>query len=432
MLYLLGINHRTADLATREKLWLSDEEIRTLLSAFHRQFFEECFIVSTCNRTELYGVPLSKHSFASDTELFDAVERQMIAVKNAGEEVSPEHFYRLKDMHAAKHLMKVATGLDSMVLGDVQILNQLRQHYYLAAELKTSGAILNKLLQTAFHAGKRTKSETKISKGAVSVSYAAIDLAAKIFFDLGEKTALLIGAGETGELTARHLVSRGIGKLLITNRTLGKAETLAAELRAAAIPFDRFNEHLHNVDIVISSVNSTGFVLSKTELDAVFDNRKRSPLLIVDIGVPRNIDPEVNSIENVFLHDMDTLSRIVQQSLQRRHECIPEVNEIILDELTEFHRWHKSHAVAPILDEVRAVYESIRNEELIQHIHKFRPDDKELVEHVTKRIIHRLMQLPASELRNGKDDTPEQKEMKLRMVRKLFGLNGESHSKEKE
>jgi glutamyl-tRNA reductase len=426
MLYLIGINHKTADLDTREKLWLSDAELRNLLPAFQEEFFEECFVVSTCNRTELYGVPSRNNAYLPDEEYYRTIEQRLTGLAKPGASFNPGNFYRLKDMPAARHLLEVSTGLDSMVIGDVQILNQIRQHYNLAMELKTNGPILNKLLHVAIHSGKRTKTETEISKGAVSVSYAAVELASKIYFNLNEKTVLLIGAGETGELTAKHLVGRGIQKLLITNRTFQRSEDLARELEATAVPFEELNQNLLKADIVISSINSTGYVISKPQAAGLMSKRKHSPLLIIDLGVPRNIDPEVNSLDNIFLHDLDTMSGIVQQSMINRQKCIPDVNRIIEEELDEFSRWTRSHSVAPIVDELKSVYDIIRAEELNYHIHKFRDEDKDLVEHLTRRIVHRLVQLPAGSLRNGIDETKQQKEMKLNLVRKLFGLNGKS------
>ncbi|MFA5832193.1 MAG: glutamyl-tRNA reductase [Bacteroidota bacterium] len=422
MLYLLGINHRTADVAVREKIWFSDNEIRTFLPAVKEKFFDECFMISTCNRTELYGVTKSEILDTSVEQLTSELTKEILTTKKASPIVGEKHFYHLKDIFAVNHLFKVATGLDSMILGDVQILNQIRDHYAIAAESKVSGSVMNKLLQSAVHAGKRTKTETEISKGAVSISYAAVDLAAKIFFDLSQKTVLLIGAGETGELTAKHLVARGIGKLLITNRTLKKAEEVAATLNASPVPFESFMSTFSEVDIVISSVGATDYVLNAQQFKNINKGRRQSPLLIIDIGVPRNVDPDINKFENIFLHDLDSLSHIVEQNHARRKSCIPSVNAIMLEELTEFNRWYQSHAIAPTIDRLRELYDTIRQEELDYHIHKFSEKDKETVELVTRRIIHRLIQLPASELRNGKGDTRQQKEAKLQAIRDLFGL----------
>jgi glutamyl-tRNA reductase len=283
-----------------------------------------------------------------------------------------------------------------------------------------------------FIPAKEAKPKPRSLKGAVSVSYAAVDLAAKIYFNLDEKAALLIGAGETGELTAKHLVARGINKLFITNRTLQKAEDLASRLDAVAIPFEDLHRQMLKTDIVISSINSPGYVLTRQDVTSILQKRKHSPLLIIDIGVPRNIDPEINTIGNIFLHDMDSLSSIVEQSLHNRSKCIPEVNNIVSEELDEFERWCRSHSVVPLVDELQSIYENIRNEELNYHIHKFRNEDRDLIDHLTKRIVHRLIQLPANELRNGVNESQQQKELKISLVRKLFGLNGRTSESAKQ
>jgi glutamyl-tRNA reductase len=423
MIYLIGINHKTSDLETREKIWLSDQEIRRILPVLHQEFYEECFMVSTCNRTELYGVPAIPPDLSSPEEFLKTIESRLIHEKDPALNIPREKFFHLKDLEAVRHLLEVATGLDSLVVGDVQILNQVRQHYDLATELRSNGSIMNKMLHVAIHAGKRTKTETDISRGAVSVSYAAVELASKIYFNLEEKKALLIGAGETGELTARHLTSRGIGRLYITNRTFEKAQELATHLNAHAFPLEELDHVLSGIDILITSVSSKEYIITRKHVEGVMARRKRTPLLIIDIGVPRNVDPSLNQIENIFLHDLDTLSRVVEQSLQKRKSCIPEVERIISEELEEFNRWYQSYSVAPLVDELKDLYETIRKEELGQHIHKFSDDDKKWAEHVTRRIIHRLVQMPASELRNGKADKKEHKEQKIRMLRQIFGLN---------
>ncbi len=427
MIYQVGINHRTAEVEARERMWFSDDEIRAFLPLMNQKFFEECFMISTCNRTELYGVMKNN----GDADTADNIIEEMIRFKNAGAIVTPQHFYRLKDFFAATHLFKVATGIDSMVLGDVQILNQIRDHYAIASYIGSSGPVMNKLLQSAVHAGKRTKTETEISKGAVSISYAAVDLTAKVFFDLSQKKVLLIGAGETGELTAKHLAARGIGKLIITNRTARKAEELAQTFQATTVPFESFIDTVAEADIVISSVGATEYILTAEKLKTVMNKRTSSPLLIVDIGVPRNIDPAINSFENVFLHDLDSLSHIVEQNYARRKSCIPAVNAIMLEELNEFNRWYQSHAIAPTIDGLRDLYDAIRKEEMDVHIHKFSERDKEVVDLITRRIVHRLVQLPAAELRNGKGESRQQKEMKLQLIRELFGIRQHSHNQRK-
>ncbi|HTX18107.1 MAG TPA: glutamyl-tRNA reductase [Bacteroidota bacterium] len=422
-LIAVGINHRTAPLEVREKLWMSDEEIRKAVAELREKFFAECFIVSTCNRTELYGLYREKRDAEIHTPAdIDALKDFLVDAKGAGGTVTREHLYSMASTNAVNHLFKVASGIDSMVIGDVQILSQIKDGFNIASEQKAAGPFLHRLLQSTYHVGKRTRSETTIAEGAVSVSYAAVELANKIFSDLTKKSALLIGAGETGELTAKHLVGRGIGELLVANRTKGKAEALVASLGGKAVDFEALLPTLARVDIVVSSVTVDGYLLTKGEIGKAIKERSHKPLFLIDLGVPRNIDPEVNKIENVFLYDLDGIARIIDQNLQKRKSEIPRVSQIILEELTEFSNWHSSLQVSPTIHDLRAHFEQVRQEEVEKNINRFSGEDRELLELVTKRIINKLLHLPTTNLKNGSDESEEEKHRKLHIVRSLFGL----------
>ena len=218
-------------------------------------------------------------------------------------------------------------------------------------------------------------------------------------------------------------------KLFITNRTFKKAEEVAASLNAIPVPYNSFLATLSEVDIVISSVGATDYVLTVQQLKDIVKGRRQSPLLIIDIGVPRNIDPNINKFENVFLHDLDSLTQIVEQNHSRRRSCIPSVNAIMLEELTEFNRWYQSRAIVPTIERLHELYDTIRKEELEYHIHKFNDKDKEVIDLITRRIVTRLIHLPVSELRNGKGDSTQQREIKLQVIREMFGIHNLSHEK---
>jgi len=423
-LIAVGINHRTAPLEVREKLWMSEDEIRKAVANLKERVFAECFIVSTCNRTELYGLFKGGAEAEAQTPSdVDALKDFLVEFKSAGDAVKHEHLYHMISTNAVNHLFKVASGIDSMVIGDVQILSQIKDGFNIASEQKSTGTFLHRLLQSAYHVGKRTRSETTIAEGAVSVSYAAVELANKIFSDLSKKSALLIGAGETGELTAKHLVGRGIGELFVANRTKSKAETLVAALGGKAVDFDTILPMLSRVDIVVSSVTSDGYLLTKNDVQKALKERSHKPLFVIDLGVPRNIDPEINKMENVFLYDLDGISRIIDQNLQKRKAELPRVNEIILEELTEFSSWYNSLQVSPTIQDLRAHFEQVRQEEVEKNINRFSPEDKELVELVTKRIVNKLLHLPTTNLKNGNEESEEEKHKKLHIVRSLFGLH---------
>ena len=422
-LILTGINHRTAALDVREKLWFSDSELPRALALFKERLFSECFIVSTCNRTELYGMLDGRRNGSSLQSIADRATEILLTLKSATDAVAPAHLYHLFGYKAAAHLFKVAGGIDSMVVGDIQILNQIKGHYNLAVNEHTTGTLLNRLVQTSLHVGKRVRTETTICEGAVSVSYVAVELANKIFSNLSEKRALLIGAGETGELTAKNLAARGIASLSIANRTRSKAEDLARELGGTLVEFDQIETALTSVDVLISSVASPGYILSADQARRALRARSNSPLLIIDIGVPRNVDPEVDKLENVFLHDLDSLSMIVVRNLQRRKAEIAAVNAIVLEELGGLKRWFESLQVGPTISDLHELFEAVRSEEVKKHINRFSPADKELIELITRRIVNKLLHVPTTNLKNGDDGSSEERHKRIHTIRSLFGLH---------
>ena len=417
----IGINHRTAPLEVREKLWFSAEEMRTTLPLIRERWFSECFMVSTCNRTEIYGIPSISNG---NLPAVESLGQFLIDAKSAEGHVSRNHLYSLHSASAVNHLFRVASGIDSMVVGDVQILSQLKEGFNLAQEKKTIGIFLNRLVQSAYRVGKRVRTESRIGEGAISISYAAVELASKIFENLSKKSALLVGAGETGELTARHLTGKGIGKLLITNRTRSKAQDLIASLGGSVADFDQLTNTMTEVDIVITSVESPQPIVTASQLSDVMKRRSNKPLFIIDIGVPRNVEPSANAIENLFLHDLDALLGIVDQNLEKRKSEIPTVNAIILEELKEFYAWYSSLEVNPTIADLHAHFEQIRQGEIAKHVNRFSSaNDKELLELVTKRIVHKLLHVPTTMLKNGHEEPDEVKRKRIHILRTLFGLN---------
>lgn len=309
-----------------------------------------------------------------------------------------------------------------MIIGDIQILGQVKNHYAIAVTNDTIGPYLNRLVQTALHVGKRVRTETTIAKGAVSVSYAAVELATKIFSNLSDKKILLIGAGETGELTAKNLVDRGVASLFISNRTRSRADELATKLTGMVIPFDGLGIVIHEMDVVISSVTASNVVDTRMIRNAM-KARANTPMLLIDLGVPRNFDPAINSLENAFLYDLDSLSKIVSQNLERRRGEITAVSTIILEELTALRRWFESLQVGPTISDLRDYFESVRADEVRKHVHKFGAQDREMLELVTKRIINKLLHGPSMSLKGGNGESAEERHQRISMVRNLFGLH---------
>ncbi|HUI11012.1 MAG TPA: glutamyl-tRNA reductase [Bacteroidota bacterium] len=428
-LHAIGISHNTAALEIRERMWLSDDEIRAALprlkSAKH---FDECVLVSTCNRTELYG--LSTGEGPDD----GTMTRLLLEAKGTPAEVGPGHFAATRAGRAVQHLFRVAAGIDSMVIGDIQILGQIKDAFALARESGTMGPVLSRLMQATLHVGKRVRTETSICEGAVSVSYAAVELASKIYADLSRKSVLLIGAGETGELTLRHLQGKGIGRVVVANRTREKAEALAGAFGGAVVEYDRLVEALRSVDVVITSVASPSYVVGPDEVHRVMRQRSNNPLFIIDIGVPRNVHPGAGKIDNVFLYDIDALSSIVDRNLEKRKGEIPKVTRIIREELASFFRWQNSLEVGPTIQEFRQQVESIRAEEVRKNVNRFRAEDRELLELVTRRIVNKILHGPTAALKQEAESGGHADALlnRVNVLRELFGLgrNGEAPREE--
>jgi glutamyl-tRNA reductase len=400
----------------RERLWFSAEEIRAALPHLKSLGFSECVLYSTCNRTEVYA--FSEKGEEQSALLVDFLRAQ----KGATGSVPASHFFSHVSNGAAEHLFRVASGIDSMIVGDVQILAQVKEGYTLAQESGTAGFFMNKLFQQAFHVGKRARSESLVSEGAISVSYAAVELAQRIFDDLSRKKALIIGAGETAQLTAKHLVGHGIGSLFITNRTAERAENLARMFGGTTIPFDNFCDRLADIDIIISSVQSDRHVLTSKDIKLIDKGRHHGTLFLIDLGVPRNIDPFAKELENVFLYDLDSLNIMVGENIARRRAEVPKIQSIIEDELTELYKWHMSLEATPTIAALTELVERIRSEEVAKNINRFEEKDRELLEIISKRIINKIFHTPITNLRNGHDSNLSDRLQKISVIRKLFGI----------
>jgi glutamyl-tRNA reductase len=414
----IGISHATASVEIREKMWMSVDEIREALSRLHRTFFRECVILSTCNRTEVYGI-------TPEQTVDDAGLRNfLIEFKAAHGLVTPGHFFGNYAGGAVHHLFRVAAGIDSMVVGDVQILSQVKEAFQIAQEMELLGPVTNRLMQATLHVGKRARSETAISEGAISVSYAAVELASKIFEDLSRKSALMIGAGETGELTARHLVGKGIGDLLVANRTRARAEALVEQLGGRVVDYESIADALRTADIVITSVTSPSYIVAPADVQKVMKQRSNNPLFIIDIGVPRNVDPAARKIDNVFLYDIDNLNAIVDRNRELRSAEIPRVTSIIREEVSEFFRWYNGLQVGPAIQELRETLEAIRREEVEKNINRFSPDDRELLQLVTRRIVNKILHNPMAALKEGAGSGPGgETSHRIKTLRDLFGMS---------
>lgn len=420
----ISINHKTSPLELREAVHLTRDEIVEFIPTL-RNILSDGVIISTCNRTEIFGF---SHSHGLDT---NPLIESLIAFKpNLG--IKNEHFTKYFSCGAVKHIFSVATGIDSLIIGDSQILGQVKEAFEISEDLDFSGTILRRVFDTATKVGKRAIKESTIGEGAVTVSYAAVQVVEKIFSSLDKKSALVIGAGETGELAAIHLRDKGVGKITISNRTIERAEKLAEKVHGEIIPFQFLNEQLNNYDIIISATSSDNFIVSLKDVQAAMKKRRGAPIVMMDIAVPRDIDPEVKKIDNVFYHDMDSLKIIVDQNMQKRKDQLPLVEKIIMEEMVGFFGWYNSLDVVPTIKTMRSFFEEIRKDELEKIKHKLSDEDFSKVEDMTRRMIGRLLHNPTIKLREYAETGSNIKEVTNNTVilKELFNLNENKNSVE--
>ena len=341
ILFAVGINYKTAAVALREKFYIQDEEIPALVAEL-KKTLNECVIVSTCNRTEIYGV-----TTRTDLDL-DFYKDLLIDFKNARDFVSRQDFFGLVSCAACQQLFQVVTSVDSKIVGDMQILEQVRGAYQISKKHGATGKILNQMFQRGFKIGKLVRTETNLHKGAVSISLAAVELATQTFGSLDEKKVLIIGAGETARLTAECLIKKRVGKIFITNRTEAHADELLESLQSVSdfsgevINFADFKKHLNEADIIISSTSSPEPILHKADFAG-----QKNKILLIDIAVPRDIAPEVGECRNVLLKNIDDLNTIVDKNYQRRMADLPKVTRIMMNEMSDFLVWYYSLPLLP-------------------------------------------------------------------------------------
>lgn len=343
----IGINHKSAPVDVRERLAFAPEQLGIALDQLVAlPGVEEAAILSTCNRTELY---CNLHSTGRAEEIVQwlATYHQL-----AGQDLAP-YLYQHRDQHAVRHTLQVACGLDSLVLGETQILGQLKSAYHSADEAGTLGSKLNRLFQHAFSVAKQIRHDTAIGDSPVSVAFAAVSLAKQIFADLSNQTALMIGAGETIELAARHLAGNDIGQLIVANRSIGRAEALAQRFDAEAVTLSELGDALPRADIIIASTASALPVLGKGAVESALKQRKHKPMFMVDIAVPRDIEPEVGDLADVYLYSIDDLDQVIEANLQTRRNAAKQADEIIIGQVEDFMGWLRGQDAAGTIQEFR-------------------------------------------------------------------------------
>ena len=401
-LVAVGINHRSAPVQLREALDFRKEGLDTAHAALARcELVREAILLSTCNRSEIYAA-------VDGDGVAEACARFMADYHRVAWESLAPHLFVLRGAEAARHLFRVAAGLESLVVGEPQILGQVKDAFGVAERVKRSGVLTNRVFSTAFTVGKRVRSETGLGEGAVSVSYAAIALARKIFRGLEGRNVLVLGAGEMAELTGVHLQAQQVGTITIASRTLTTAAALAGKLGGRAVPWSSLADALRQADIVVSATGAAEAVLTRRMVEEAVRARRNRPLFIIDIAVPRDVEAEAGELEQVFLYNIDDLRAIVQENLSRREAELKRADAIVAEELARFTAWLQSRRIVPTIVALRERFENVRQSELRRlepRLASLPPDARARVDEITHLIVEKLLLTPTEQLKGIGDDT---------------------------
>ncbi len=416
-LLLVGTDFRCSPLELRERVAFGAREAEEMLvHLLARPEVGEAFLLSTCNRTEVLLQPREE----------DAAYRavlELVFLAGAPELERPGRLYVKRNGEAARHVLAVASGLESMVLGEPEILGQVKQAAALAEAVGACGPVLRKLLRIAAGCGGRARGETEIAGGAVSLGYAVVELARNIFSGLDDCRVLLLGAGETSRLVARSLVERGVVALKVANRSAARAASFCAEFPSAvALTFPERLAALETTDLVVASTGAEEPVLTRRHLKEAMASRRGRPLLVVDLGVPRNVEPTAARLGNLFLHTVDSLEQIIQRNLRRRREEVGRVEEIIDDELARFRAWYRGLEAEPVIARLQKQAERIRQQELAAALAHFPGETHAELERLTRSLVRKILHHPSASLRAREEGSEL---ARLDLVRELFRLDDE-------
>lgn len=420
-LLVTGLNHKTAPIEIREKVAFDgpklEEGLKGLLKS---QDIEGAVILSTCNRVELYLQTIN----------IDSAKKYVLDFLAEFHKVNlPElekSLYMFFDEEAVRHVFRVASSLDSMVVGEPQILGQVKDAFEYSLQKKYTGVLLNKLFKKAISVAKRVRTETRIAENAVSISYAAVELAKKIFTDLSEKTFMLLGAGEMAELAVRHLINNGVKDVAVANRTYERGVELANQFCGRAVKFEQFKDELVYTDIIICSTGAPTYILYKNEMQSIMKKRKHKPVFIIDISVPRNIDPEINRIDNVYLYDVDDLQGVVDANMLERKKEAEKAERIIDEEVEKFMKWRESLDAVPTIVALRNFAEQIKEaelERLMNRIGEIDERQRRLIETTINAVVNKLLHPPTVALKDDRED----RDVLIATIKILYGLGEEKN-----
>ena len=415
-LLLTGLSHKTAPVHLREKLAIAESALPRALQDLQKLGAAEAMVLSTCNRVE-FAI-----STSDDVDAGDILDRFLIDWQIPAT-MFDSHLYRLESREAIRHIFRVASSLDSMVVGEPQILGQMKAAYAVAKSEGSVGGVLENVLTRAFGAAKRVRTETGIGQMAVSVSYAAVELARRIFGSLSGQKVLIIGSGKMGELAAKHLRRSGANKIFVTNRTLARAEEMAQMFDARVVEYSSFPAMLHEIDIVITSSGAPHYILTREDMQRVMAQRRNKPMFLIDIAVPRNIDPAVNEIDGVFLKDVDDLAGVVNENLKERGKQAEQAEAIVAQEVEKMLERLRIEEVTPTIVNLQEQLEEIRVSEVAKALRRMpglTEEQRQQIEGMTRSIVNKIAHGPISELRRHANE-PEGGSA-IEVIRKVFHL----------
>jgi glutamyl-tRNA reductase len=418
-LVVVGLSHHTSPIELRERLHFSAAEIPQALMTLRRRIVDAgAVILSTCNRVEIYA-----HHPDATEELYRELRRFLSVAKGVDESDFDAHLYQRSDSAVAGHLFRVASSLDSLVVGEDQILGQVKDAYLLAQAEQSTDKVISVLFQKAFSVAGEIRTKSRIGEGKVSIGSVAVDLAVSIFTDLAGKTVMIIGSGEMGELTLKSLIGRGVARVLLVNRSVEKAQELSAKYQGEPMPMDLLNDLLHLADIVVVSTSSPEYVLKREHFVQALRQRSRAPMCVVDISVPRNVAPDVNTLDNVYLYDVDALQETANQNMAARQNEIEQCMLTVEARAGQFWQWMQGLLAEPTIVSMSRELNAIRERELTKTLRSL-PDltdtQRAEIEYLSKRIVNNILQRPMTQLKQ--EVVQQDAHNVLHLVKRLFGL----------
>ncbi len=423
-LIVLGVSHKTASARIRDEVQVHAEEMGVVYSRLraHSELLREVLILSTCNRTEFYG-------FAKDRAEADQLLRETVdEVKGVSHFNNGKHTYSWSGRETVRHLFRVASGMDSMMIGESQVLGQVREAFDTADNHKAVGALLTRLFNTAVHVGKRSRTETEIGKGTVSVAHAAVEMAQKIVDRIDRCPVLVVGAGETGALVARHFADAGPKVLSVVNRTFERAQALADELGGKPLRWEDMDRALVEAKIIVTATGAREPIIDPNRMARVLKRSALGPKVVVDIANPRNVHPDSGNLDRLFLFDLDALESVAEQNQARRRKEIPKVEGIIVEEVDRFLAWYESLDMVPVIRALRGRFQEIAEKEMARQVKNFDSGDLEALKEYTRALLNKLLHQPTTLIR-GVEPSSKHGIHKLVAIQELFELDLEGFRK---